>query len=288
MAIFVNKEKIDDAVIEQEFKVLCQRYSSIMKPEEIQSNREKILADARENAIERMILTQEARKQVEDPAPNDVEGKIFQLKELYGKQGQFNKMSEEDLAKFRNGVRDSMKIEKYFDIICKDVKKPSTEECRKFYEDKREEFLSPEMVKASHIVRRPLAGQKMPVFYKNMREIRQRIIDGGDFAAAAIQHSECKDSNGDLGWFPRGEMVPLFDDVVFNLKVGEISDVFQTEFGFHLVKVTDKRPAEYVEFEKVQGSIEQHLMEELKNEEIGKAVDKLRETALIEEMPETS
>lgn len=283
MALYINNEQLQDAVIEQEFSMLCQRYSAELPPEELQANRDRIMSDARENAIERLILIQEARKIVPDPTEEEVNQRIFQIQEAYGGQERFGKMTDEDKAKFRTGMSDSIKLERYFEIICRDVPSPSEEECLKYYQDHKEEFKTVEMVRASHIVRRPLAGQKMPDFYKSMREIRQKLVEGADFATLSGQYSQCKDSGGDLGWFARGQMVPLFEDIVFSMKPGEVSDVFQTEFGFHIAKLTDRRLPEYVDYKEVQESIREHLSSELKNAEIGKTVDKLRTTTVIED-----
>lgn len=283
MALYINNEQLQDAVIEQEFSMLCQRYSAELPQEELQANRDRIMSDARENAIERLILIQEARKLIPDPTEEEVNQRIFQIQEAYGGQERFGKMTDEDKTKFRTGMNDSIKLEKYFEVICRDVPSPSEDECRKYYDDHKEEFKTVEMVRASHIVRRPLAGQKMPDFYKSMREIRQRLVEGADFATLSGQYSQCKDSGGDLGWFARGQMVPLFEDIVFNMKPGEVSDVFQTEFGFHIAKLTDRRLPEYVDYKEVHDSIMEHLTSELKNAEIGKTVDKLRITTTIED-----
>lgn len=74
-------------------------------------------------------------------------------------------------------------------------------------------------------------------------QIRQEIIDGRSFSAAAREYSECPSSSegGDLGYFPRGMMVPAFDKAAFNMPIGEISQPVQTEFGWHLILVTDKK-----------------------------------------------
>lgn len=73
--------------------------------------------------------------------------------------------------------------------------------------------------------------------------IRQRIVDGEDFAALAAEFSEDPGSavnGGDLGWFPKGMMVPEFEDVAFSLPVGEVSEPIKTQFGYHLIQVVER------------------------------------------------
>lgn len=90
------------------------------------------------------------------------------------------------------------------------------------------------VVKASHIL---VATEAKASALKNM------INEGEDFAYLARQYSQCpsKSIGGDLGYFKRGQMVKEFEVAAFNLPVGEVSEPVQTQFGWHLIKVIDKR-----------------------------------------------
>ena len=79
-----------------------------------------------------------------------------------------------------------------------------------------------------------------------------------------------------------GEMVPAFEDVVFGLAPGQVSDVFQSQFGFHIAKVFEKRPAGQMELAEVREGIRERLLERARNEAIGAVVDELKKTAKIE------
>jgi parvulin-like peptidyl-prolyl isomerase len=120
-----------------------------------------------------------------------------------------------------------------------------------------------------------------------MLNLRQQLVDGADFSSLAKQYSDCGD-DGDLGYFPRGQMVEAFDEVVFNMEKGGVSDVFVTQFGFHVVKVFDKIPEHLPSFEEMRGDIEKILLDEKKNSKIGEVVDRLREKADITEKEEPS
>jgi len=91
-----------------------------------------------------------------------------------------------------------------------------------------------EQVRASHILVKTEEEAKI---------LKNNIKNAEDFAAAAQQHSSCPSSanGGDLGFFPRGMMVKPFEDAAFDLEIGKISDPVKTQFGWHLILVTDKK-----------------------------------------------
>ncbi|OPZ16122.1 MAG: Foldase protein PrsA 1 precursor [candidate division BRC1 bacterium ADurb.BinA364] len=119
-----------------------------------------------------------------------------------------------------------------------------------------------------------------------MRKLREELAKGADFAQAAARNSDCPDNGGDLGYFPRGQMVPEFENVVFSLKRGQISEVFRTEFGLHIATVTDKRPARPYEFEQVKDTIRRELRGGLRQKAIEDFIDAERAKARIEERPD--
>ena len=77
---------------------------------------------------------------------------------------------------------------------------------------------------------------------EDCNNLKQQIIDGADFAAMASEHSQCPSGKqgGDLGSFSPGQMVPEFDTVVFNESVGEVHGPVQTQFGYHLIEITER------------------------------------------------
>ena len=107
---------------------------------------------------------------------------------------------------------------------------------------------------------------------------------GVDFAAMAAQHSTCpsKDRGGDLGFFARGQMVKPFEDAAFAMKVGEISDVVETRFGFHVIKLTDRLPEKKISYEDARATIVDFIKSDKAVRAIEAYAQGLRQAATIE------
>ncbi len=124
----------------------------------------------------------------------------------------------------------------------------SDEEIKDYYEKHKDTFITEDMVKASHI----LVDSEEKAY-----EILEDITDGMSFEEAASQHSSCpsKQAGGALGEFGRGQMVQEFEDVAFSMQKGEISAPVKTQFGYHIIKVTDHTPKRNASLEEVYQDI---------------------------------
>lgn len=127
------------------------------------------------------------------------------------------------------------------------------EEITEFYNEHREHFQTPEKVKASHI----LVKEE-----EEAKEISNEIKEGLSFEEAAAKYSICpsKEKGGDLGEFGRGQMVPEFEEVAFIIEEGKVSQPVKTEFGYHLIKVIDKKEAGISPLEEVKDQITQQVI----------------------------
>ncbi len=98
------------------------------------------------------------------------------------------------------------------------------------------------------------------------------------FEAAASAHSTCpsKDAGGDLGTFTRGQMVPEFEEAVFNMKNGEVSGPVKTQFGYHLIKLENIQAGGESEYEEVKNEIEKSLMYQKQSEAYSKELNNLK------------
>ena len=122
---------------------------------------------------------------------------------------------------------------------------PTAREVQRSYNDNLELYSTPEQVRASHILLKT-AGKKEEEVKAKAEQILKELKAGADFAALAKKYSEDEASaklGGDVDYFSKGKMDPAFDEAAFKLEPGELSDVVKSQYGFHIIKLTDKKPA---------------------------------------------
>lgn len=144
------------------------------------------------------------------------------------------------------------------------------EEVRNYYEENKEQFKTPESVKASHI----LVDTE-----EKANEILGEIKEGLSFEEAAKKYSKCpsKEKGGDLGFFSKGRMVPEFEQAAFDMEKGAVSEPVKTQFGYHLIKVDDKKEAGMSSFEEVQNQLSQNLLTNKQREKYLNQVNVLKD-----------
>ena len=138
------------------------------------------------------------------------------------------------------------------------------------YNDNITQYQTPEQVRASHILLKT-EGKNEADVKKQAEEVLKQVKAGGDFAALAKKYSEdegSKVNGGDLDYFTRGRMVPEFETAAFALQPGQVSDLVKSQFGFHIIKVVDKKPAATRSLDEVRPQIEDQLKFERTDQQI--------------------
>ena len=152
------------------------------------------------------------------------------------------------------------------------------------YEHRLETYDVPEQVRARHILLRIDPGASSETVaerQKQAEELRARLAAGEDFAKLASSVSEdpgSKEAGGDLGFFKRGQMVKPFEDAAFGLQPGELSPVFRTDFGFHVLRVEERKPAQLRTFDEVKAELAKEILgSEAAREQARTSADRLAE-----------
>jgi peptidyl-prolyl cis-trans isomerase C len=236
------------------------------------------------------LLKQEAKARNVIVTDAEVDQQIQTMKQAARTEEAFRKALAErkmTLERLKADARTELSIAKMMnEQVAKSVE-ASDVEVKEFYDKNPDRFKRPETVRASHILLRvdPKADEAIKQQTRTKIEaVLKRAKSGDDFSALAQQNSQdgSAPQGGDLGYFPKEKMVPEFADVAFALKTGEISDVVTTQFGVHIIKVTDRKPAGIVPLEEVSPRVRQFLTEQKKQQQAQAFIAELRQKAKIE------
>jgi len=151
----------------------------------------------------------------------------------------------------------------------------SDKEIEDYYNENIESYKFGDQVKASHILLETEESAK---------EVLEKLNNGADFAEMAKEYSTgpSAEDGGDLGFFEKGDMVKEFEEAAFGLEVGETSDIVKTQYGYHIILVTDKREAGVKSLEEVKDNIKSGLLANKRKKTWENFVEELREKAEIE------
>jgi parvulin-like peptidyl-prolyl isomerase len=293
MALVVNGERIDDAVLDGEFSGIKAYFESLGNVSCCERN-DEFRGYARENVVARVLLAQEALRSHAPMADAQVDEAIAKLVEEHGGEQRFYAAlgaGPEQMALVRRDVEVNLRVRAMLEQLVAADPAPTDAELRAYYEQHLDAYKTAEEVRASHILKAPARGEQREAAYQTLRDVRRQLLAGGaaaDFDALAREHSDKATDHIDLGFFKRGELAEEFELVAFSMEVGELSPVFVSPFGFHLVKLTERKPATPKPFEEVRDAVREHLLQDRQQDRTRQLVAELQAKAVIEdEVPAT-
>lgn len=205
--------------------------------------------------VERTLLSQAAKSAQVEVSPEEVDRRVLRLSADYPAENFAEALAQGQtvLADLKKKTRASIAIEKLFAQQVYPRVGVTEEELRQFFERHAEEYVQKERVHAAQIVVKEL---------EEARKLLWQLRSGKKFAELARRYSLSADAKvgGDLGWFPRGQMPPEFDEVLFRLSPGQLSEVVATEYGFHIFRVLEKEGARRRELSEVRRQVEERLV----------------------------
>jgi parvulin-like peptidyl-prolyl isomerase len=285
MTLVVNGERINDNEIEQEVERLRPRYEQVFAEKDPKERQAQLRDWSRDNVIERVLLRQEAKKNGANVPAAEIEAALARLREQFEKpedlHAAFHTDSDDEV---RSMIEQQMQVERKINDIYAGAAEPSDEEIRRYYEENKDQFQSGEQVRVAHIVKYVNWQTDEAAALEIIRRAQQEIKNGAAFEVVVDKYTDCADSGGDLGFVGRGQMVEEFEDVIFKLGVGQVSDVFRTRFGFHLAKVYSHTPPRVPELKEIKARVVKELKEQMKEQALGDYLDELRRKAAIEDL----
>lgn len=279
----VNGELVDDQTIREEARTIRPQLHQAMEGEDPQVIEARVKEWSRENVIEKVLLRQAAVADPEPLNPEEVEQALARIREETPGQSGVVALGSDEGVKREIEIR--MRIDRLMARAATRVSTPATKDIAEYYRKHREEFQTPETIHARHIVKNVDANTDEATARAAIDTAQTQLAAGRDFAELADELSDCPGRGGDLGVFPRGQMVDEFDDVIFSLKPGQTSDVFRSPFGFHIAQLLELRPAGIRGMEEVKADISELLMQEKRQKAVEQFLDGLWKKARIEETP---
>ena len=290
MIASVNGVNITSEEVDREMKNLQKQFQSRVPPEQMEKMQPMLQRQALENRISQRLLLQEADRGGYKVEEEGIDEQMKNMKSRFPSTEAFDTqlvelgVSEDEL---RSEVEESMMIDALLSEKTASTPEVSGEDVEKFYKKNPESFQVPERVRASHILLKTAPGDGDDVRAEKRQELSRLMgeIEGGAaFDKLAMEHSECpsKTKGGDLGYFGRGKMDKAFEDAAFGMKVDEVSDIVESQFGYHLIKLTAHEEGRTIPIDEVRDKIEAYLDNKNKEEIVGTLIRKLRDDVKID------
>jgi len=284
MAIVVNGERIEDRDIQQEVQRLRPSYEQAFTELEPARREAQLSEWSKENVIERVLLRQEAKTSGKAIPAADIEAALVRLKEQYDKpEDLYKEFCVDSDDKVRGIIELQMKVEHKIRDIYAAAPEPSEGEIAEYYEQNKEQFKSGDQVRVAHVVKYVNWQTDEATAMETVTRAHEEIDRGAPFEAVVEKYTDCADSGGDLGYVLRGQMVEEFEDVIFNLSPGQVSNVFRSRFGFHIAKVYDRKPPTIPDLKDIKKQIAEAVRDQKREQALGEYLDRLRSKAVVEE-----
>ena len=283
----VNGEAIPKADLEAQIQGLEARAGTSMPAD----RRDEIVRRLLDDLIGYRLLVQESKARNIAVPDGDVEERIGEIRKQFPTEDAFNqtladrKMTVDQL---RTDMREDLAIDKLLAAEVEPKAAATAEQVDAFYKDNPAQFQQGERVHASHILIGVPEGADAAAkaeARKKAEQVLAEVKTGGDFGALAKQHSTDPGSavnGGDLGYFSPGQMVGPFNDAAFSLASGATSDLVETQFGFHIIRVIEKQAGRIVPLAEVRPQVEEFLSNRNRQEQTLVFVNALRAKGNVE------
>ncbi len=294
IAVTVNGTNIYESQIEAEIKPQLEKMAQQLSPQFVEQYKKQIREKALNGMVEMLLLDEKVK------ATNIVvteEEVIEHINKIASQQGlsldDFKALVEaygQTFDQVKQRLRKGLGYQKLIDAQLASEITVTEDDAKKYYSEHKSQFETPEEVRASHILITPDTtdpntdpNEADAKAKAKTEELLKQIKEGADFAELARQNSSCPSAarGGDLNFFGKGQMVPAFEEAAFKLQVGHVSDIVQTQFGYHIIKVTDHKEAGVTTFEQAKNGILQTLTQQRQNELAMQYVKTLRDKANI-------
>jgi peptidyl-prolyl cis-trans isomerase C len=283
----VNGETVTRSDFDRAVQAVEARAGGPIPPEQ----RDRVLRGVLDQLIGYKVLAQETKARNVAVPDAEVDARIGQIRGQFPNEEAFTSMLTQrklTLEQVKSDARQDMAISKMIEAEIASKIAVNPEQVTDFYAKNPDQFKEGDSVRASHILIAVPKGADATAKAQARTKAEGVLKDvkaGKDFAALAKEHSADPGSaaqGGDLGFFQQGQMVGPFNDAAFSLAPGTISDLVETDFGFHIIKVVEKKPGRTIPLEEVKPQVEQYLQQMNRQEQTEAFVNGLRAKGKVE------
>lgn len=290
VVVTVNGENITHGEIMQGVQMNMMQMSRRVPPQQLSQMAGQMYQNVTDTLVANILLTKAAEQSSLTVSDEDLAAEIATI-EASAPEGSSLKdaLAENniDFNEWKSDLRKQLLVRKLVEEKTANVAQATAADVAKFYEENADSFKAPENVTASHILLAftPEDTDATKAQKKNdLEKIRADILAGADFATCASEKSDCpsKARGGNLGSFTKGQMVPEFEAVAFTQEVGSVSGIVETQFGYHLIKVTDHQQPGMRPLSEVKDQLQEYLTGKAKQEALLAYIEELKAKATIE------
>jgi peptidyl-prolyl cis-trans isomerase C len=236
------------------------------------------------------LLFQASQKLAIKDLDQQTEAKVAQIKKGFPNATEYDKGLQSiglNERMFETSVRRDLAVAYLVNTAIASQVAVGEDEIQKFYDQNPQNFLTPEQVRASHIligVDNKGGAEVKKEARAKAEKLRSELVQGSDFATLARENSTCSSSKqgGDLGFFGKGRMDPQFEQAAFALETGGLSQVVETRFGYHIIQLAERKKAEVLSFPEARMKIEGFLRAQKTNSAVEVFVGEARRSAKVE------
>jgi peptidyl-prolyl cis-trans isomerase C len=283
----VNGKEITLAELNQAKKIIMANKPGLQIPPLLQKEFEM---QALNQLISSELLFQASQKLEIKDLDKQAENKLAEIKKRFPDPKDYDRELQKigvDEKGLLESTRRDLSIAYFVNTKIASQINVSEEEIKKFYDQNPDKFRQEEMVRASHIligIDNKAGVEEKRAAREKAEKLHKELVNGADFAKLAKDNSTCPSSKqgGDLGYFGKGKMVPQFEQAAFALQPGGLSAVVETRFGYHIIKLADRKKAETISFSAARKKIEDYLRSQKTNAAIETFVGEARKNAKID------
>lgn len=288
------------AVVNQEIITLSEveKWIALQKEEivaedrlEKQKQTQALCRQVLDKLIEEKLIDQEAKKSGVKVSSKEVEATVEEVKRQNAitQEGLEKALAAEGLTleSYKKQIEKNLQRQRLIHWSVKVEEKPTEKELREFYQENINRYRANETYRPATIllvVPKGATPEEIRNIRKKCQDVLEKIKKGEDFGEMAVLYSEdgSNKARGDLGYFRKGELLPVFEREALRLKVGEVSGIIRTEFGFHIIKLLDRRAADPLPFEEVSEKVKADCYNAEMEKAFRQFLGKLKEKAIIE------